>query len=430
MQGTDAGPTSPLPGPSGVASASAASLSASGKRVLQLDVLRGVAILLVLGRHPAIMPDGAGLLKPLASVLLHIGWTGVDLFFVLSGFLVGGLLIGEYVSRGTLDVKRFMVRRGLKIWPPYVVFVAYLYCAVLWQELISGEGSVAHRAWRAVVHIAPNCLHVQNYLWTPRLHTWSLAVEEHFYLLLPLLVVLASRIARHRGIGVFARLLASACVLAIVADTLGRVFARDMYAVDQRPLYEWTHFRVDSLFCGVLLAAAVRFWPAVSRGAARHGSLLLLAGMLAVSPMLVLDLQADPFVATWGLTLVYLGYGLILLGTLCTPLGSGLVGRTCNTRLARWISFVGVHSYSIYLWHWDVGRLLVRWALSRVPLEASLGASWAWMVSGVAGAAASIAAGVLMAKIVEQPVLALRDRLLPSRAGGALDAVSAGVPQR
>ncbi|MGA2230896.1 MAG: acyltransferase family protein, partial [Tepidisphaeraceae bacterium] len=92
-------------------------------RMVQLDVLRGVAILLVMGRHFAVSPTQAGWLSFPAGVWYVFGWTGVDLFFVLSGFLVGGLLLGELRKYGRLDVFRFIIRRIFKIWPAYYVLV-------------------------------------------------------------------------------------------------------------------------------------------------------------------------------------------------------------------------------------------------------------------------------------------------------------------
>ncbi len=77
-----------------------------------LDVLRGIAILLVLGRHFDYFP-----------LLRQAGWIGVDLFFVLSGFLISGLLFQEYKSTGKLNVRRFILRRGLKIWPSYYLLI-------------------------------------------------------------------------------------------------------------------------------------------------------------------------------------------------------------------------------------------------------------------------------------------------------------------
>src|SRR5688572_11329479 len=95
------------------------------KRNLQLDVLRGVAILLVFGRHLEI-PRPEGMMGTFAEVWYRLGWIGVDLFFVLSGFLIGGLLVTELQKHGRIDVTRFLVRRGLKIYPAYLVFIGFL----------------------------------------------------------------------------------------------------------------------------------------------------------------------------------------------------------------------------------------------------------------------------------------------------------------
>ena len=81
--------------PTAAPAAASVSVVKPPARAIQLDVLRGVAILLVIGRHPLAEPHSAGRLQPLAELWFHLGWTGVDLFFVLSGFLVGGLLLKE-----------------------------------------------------------------------------------------------------------------------------------------------------------------------------------------------------------------------------------------------------------------------------------------------------------------------------------------------
>src|SRR5438093_10219232 len=83
------------------------------KRNESLDVLRCVAILLVLGRHAQYY-----------ALWGKIGWIGVDLFFVLSGFLISGLLFEDYKAHGTINLRRFVLRRGLKIWPPFIVFLS------------------------------------------------------------------------------------------------------------------------------------------------------------------------------------------------------------------------------------------------------------------------------------------------------------------
>src|SRR5262245_57275931 len=156
-------------------------------RLVGLDVLRAVAVLLVLGHHP---PTGRPSSDEPSALFLwwHVGWIGVDLFFVLSGFLIGGLLFEEAKKTGDICLRRFWVRRAFKILPPYFVFLAVV--ALLW--LFDGQPSVFD-CW-------PNLLHAQNYLGTADFsvwHTWSLAVEEHFYLLLPLVLLFLGSARRH-----------------------------------------------------------------------------------------------------------------------------------------------------------------------------------------------------------------------------------------
>jgi peptidoglycan/LPS O-acetylase OafA/YrhL len=124
-------------------------------RLVQLDVLRAVAVLLVFGRHAVIQPPDAGLLKNFAGVWYRLGWTGVDLFFVLSGFLIGGLLFKELRTRSQLDVGRFLIRRGLKLWPAYYVYVTVTF-GVLFVYFRDDS------PWLAVSTIWSNYLHMQT----------------------------------------------------------------------------------------------------------------------------------------------------------------------------------------------------------------------------------------------------------------------------
>lgn len=133
-----------------------AELRADG-RVVPLDVLRGVAILLVLLAHTPVPVKESGSLAPVLGYLRYLGPSGVDLFFVLSGFLIGGLLFKELHDRGTLDLRRFLVRRGFKIWPAYAVFLGYLAVRL---TLVDGQqreaGDVRARAQpaaRAELHV-------------------------------------------------------------------------------------------------------------------------------------------------------------------------------------------------------------------------------------------------------------------------------------
>ena len=146
-----------------------------------LDLLRAVAVFLVIGRHVK-YPLDAGW-GPIGETVMRTwtrgGWVGVDLFFVLSGFLVSGLLFREYQHKGTISIGRFLIRRGLKIYPAF-----YFLLAVTVVQTVSRKGTSAI----SLPAVVAECLFVQNYGPSMLQHSWSLAVEEHFYLLCSLLI--------------------------------------------------------------------------------------------------------------------------------------------------------------------------------------------------------------------------------------------------
>src|SRR3954447_8053125 len=119
-------------------------------RRLDLDVVRGAAIVLALGWHFS-GPTGNVVLDALQWPGKHIGWAGVDLFFVLSGFLMGRLVLGEHRRTGTFDGRRFSLRRILKLWP-----VLYLFLAL---HALFGAEPLGSYLWQ-------NALHLQNYAGT------------------------------------------------------------------------------------------------------------------------------------------------------------------------------------------------------------------------------------------------------------------------
>ena len=126
-----------------------------------LDVLRGIAILLVLGRHFNYFP-----------LWRQAGWIGVDLFFVLSGFLISGLLFQEYKNTGKLDVRRFILRRGLKIWPSYYLLILATMLFYVFIARASEHPFPKHE-------VAVSALFIRNYFGADGFnflaHTWSLA---------------------------------------------------------------------------------------------------------------------------------------------------------------------------------------------------------------------------------------------------------------
>ena len=365
----------------------------TSQRSRTLDILRTVAVLLVMGRHlfppPAHLPAWV---RETAATLARGGWVGVDLFFVLSGFLVSGLLFEEHKRSGHLSVGRFLLRRGLKIYPPFYLLIlvtAGLSLLGWWQPFAGRQ-------------LGAELVFVQNYspgLWP---HTWSLAVEEHFYLALPVLLLVLLRLSRTGGNAAdpFSRIPVVFLGVALACLTLRLVLAFSTPYQHTTHLFP-THLRIDSLLLGVVLsyvrhyrgdwffATAKRFRPA-----------MIVAGTLCFVPAFVFQLETTPLIPSLGVAFFAAGGGLLIWGL------AGVEPQ--RSRLAAAAAFVGARSYSIYLWHMAVTYWGLKLVLPAVP-----GLTWpAYAVGFVVG---SVVVGLVMHAVVEAPMLRLRDRLIPSR---------------
>jgi peptidoglycan/LPS O-acetylase OafA/YrhL len=356
-------------------------------RTLSLDLLRTLAVLLVLGHHLWPAPPDWTMPSRLAFDLWHRGgWVGVDLFFVLSGFLVSGLLFSEYRRSGRTSPWRFYIRRGFKIYPAFFVFLAVSVAVLAWSGLGRRQ-------------VLAEMFFVQNYLPGLWIHTWSLAVEEHFYLALPLVLMVLVR-PGVKGIP-FARLpLFVGCICLAVLGL--RIWQAGQVSYSNRACLFPTHLRMDSLWFGVVIAYFWHFYPVRFRAVLHPWRRWLVAvGVLLLAPAFFFPVATTPFLYTAGLTFFYLGAGALLVGVLLCAVPVNAV--------TRFLGFLGARSYSIYLWHLPV----IVWG---VPfLEKVIGARCPFGVRVSLYLVGSLACGVVMAKLVENPALALRDRLFPSR---------------
>jgi peptidoglycan/LPS O-acetylase OafA/YrhL len=364
-------------------------------RIKQLDILRGAAILLVLLHHlPA--PKSVAWWGVVLVRVKSLGWVGVDLFFVLSGLLIGGLLLGEWGQFGGVNIRRFYLRRAFKLYPGFYTLLAITVAV----GLTFGVGPTF---WRGAV--LSEMLFLQNYLHRVYVHTWSLAVEEHFYLVLPWgLIVLFAACRRWKWDAVRA---ASWC-FGGMAVVLLAMRCWSLSAEWDPRVHHWpTHLRIDSLSFGVLLALVRRDRGEWLAGWVRRWKRAILAVSVGlVAPAWFLKLSS-PFMHSVGFTMLFVGFGGVLL--------LSLYGSGSERKSLRWcgdgLAYIGTYSYSIYLWH----MAPVYWV---VPLaERSLGVTLGYGTVCVFMLIGSVVLGVAAAKVVEFPLLRLRDRWFPSRSG-------------
>jgi len=344
------------------------------QRVIQLDFVRGLAILAVIQVHVYTVPVHSLLLRGFESFFHQVGGMGVDLFFVLSGFLIGGLLVQELIATGDLRARRFLLRRLLKIWPAYYAYLLF--------QIIVRQHPLRSFVWQ-------NTLNLQNYAGTSLSHTWSLAVEEHFYFLLPMLLAAIYRFRRAWT----PHLLMALCLAVLLVRMI------EVYLFHVSDLQRYTHTRLDSLLFGVLLGYLL--YEHRDTFERLLTSRIVLALIALGGP--IFDLRFSfmtPVMDSFGYTVNYLSMGALLL------LFYGYRGRLTLTWPYRAIAWIGTYSYGIYLWH-----ISVRGPLSSIAHRLPGPIQWGVLI--VSQYAAGILLGVLMTKAIELPMLRVRERLIP-----------------
>lgn len=363
--------------------------AAQQKRVPQLDLLRGFAVLLVVGNHMTICPSDTNIyLNRITEFWNRGGWVGVDLFFVLSGFLISGLLFREYQKDGGLNLKRFLIRRGFKIYPAFWVFIAITCFASMFADInFYRKGLLGELFF------------LQNYtanLWE---HTWTLAIEEHFYFGLCVLFYALLQARKSPTENPFANI---PKIFAFVAVSC---FAMRLLTVNAWPFeyvrnIEPTHLRIDSLFFGVFISYLWHFRNLAENSFInRHRFLLGLAGTILLLPAFILDIHSNSWIGVFGLSMFSLGSGLLLLFVLKTDFS--------QIPLAKSIAYIGTFSYSIYLWNVPVQRWLTQGVITFTGND-----NWFFYLSVYL--LGTLVVGTGMATIIEYPFLKIRNRYFPT----------------
>ena len=329
-----------------------------------LDGLRGIAIVLVLLRHFTPLGVASSFVGGVGKAVASVGGVGVDLFFVLSGFLITGILLD---AKGTPHFFRnFYARRTLRIFPLYygVLFVCFV-IVPLFHPFSAAEQKVAHEQgwlWLYGTNIREG-MHGVEYPftggWLAMDHFWSLAVEEHFYLVWPLAVFLLSR-----------RAMIAACAVAIGGALAIRLW---LHLINDRSMayFHWTPCRMDALALGGLVALVAR---------SPSGAAWLPKVAVGVLPAALVATAAS-WRTDWG-EYVFRGslLGLMFAALLVLVVSAAARNPLSIVCRARPMRLMGKYSYAIYVLH----PLLMTTVLQYVAYPKLV----ARMHSGVAGVSA------------------------------------------
>jgi peptidoglycan/LPS O-acetylase OafA/YrhL len=363
------------------------------KHVPALDGLRGLAILVVLVHNTSINNAASALVEKIWTAITDAGWVGVQLFFVLSGYLITGLLLdGRHEPRA---LRTFYVRRSLRIFPLYYLFLALrLLVLPLFIPALAVGASTQVWYWLYVSNwadLAHGAIHGLG-------HFWSLAVEEQFYLTWPAAV----RKLSVRGLTWLCAALAVGALAARIA-----FYAAD---VDHTWIYSSTIARADGLAIGALVAIAVRSSIELARftlvrRVVGFGSAIGLAIVAAMAHGLS---RYNPAVETIGYTLLALLFAAIVAE----------VVQPAPHRAWRWLEVaalraVGRYSYAMYVFHLPIRYAIQYYAndwLAARSVEHPIATDILWVT---AIAIISFIAAAISYALIERPFLRLKDRWAP-----------------
>lgn len=327
-----------------------------------LDGIRGIAILLVMLLHYEVRswPWRSGAMRPVYSVISH-GWMGVDLFFVLSGFLITGILLDARGSEGYF--KNFYARRTLRIFPLYYLALVLVFVLLpdiggsaigaspvsartqLWFWSYLDNFLIAFRGWGVSPRMTP--------------HFWTLAVEEQFYLLWPAVVLLCNR-----------RALMRVCLLAMASALAVRIGFR-FFGDNELAANVLLPARLDTLATGAFVAALVRGPRGIApfRRWAKPLLVVTAAGTWAIFAWRHFADAEDRVIGTVGLSACAICFGALLLAA-ATAERSALRHRILALPALR---FVGRYSYGMYVYHYLVLVALASGGLGVEVLVARFG---------------------------------------------------------
>jgi len=375
-------------------------------RIHGLDTLRALAVSLVVLHHYTLFVSDA----PTFGWFGEIGWAGVDLFFALSGYLIGNQILKTLRSPGGLSLGRFYARRLLRTLPN---FWAVLALYALWPAWRGGQPMLPlwqYLSFTQNIHLEPG---------TAFSHAWSLCIEEQFYMLLPAAAMLGALLGRR---GLRMRWAWGALALAFA---MGMLFRHTIWLDGQqarwwlRWYYQYIYYsswcRFDELLAGVALAMLKHHHGALWSWLMARGNGLLALGVGVTGGAFAWFLHDH-----YGHAATVLGYPLLALGCALLILAALAPNSLLHRLRVPGAASLALWSYAVYLTHRGVAGLVA------APLrERGIGLESAPAI--LLSLCASLLAGWLLYKLVETPFMLLRERWVPGNERALPDTGDAGV---
>ena len=358
------------------------------KRVESLDFLRGIAILLVLVRHiPSDFGFMSGVFLDIISKFKSVGFIGVDLFFVLSGYLVSGLFFHKINNGLEPNVSRFLCRRAFKIWPSYYIYLSVIFLIGFYNNGFSAT-------WDAYYS---TLFHFQNYILTNKVHLWSLALEEHFYTILALVIFILTRIFKKR----IKPVICYTVPLLVLVPIIARIIFVDHHNL-------MTHIRSDGLFIGVFISAFHCFYRERFLALKAFSIPIFILAMLLLIPVFSIGTLASTefYFRAFGILSLHLSFGLFLVVSLNA--NGFIIQHIFNSKIGSILQKFGILSYGIYLWHVDVGifldKIFNHFKFSRGSFDEIIFVGIYFLIMYLVGRLSML--------LIEAPFLKLRDKFI------------------
>ena len=339
----------------------------SSNRTSSVDIWRGVAIISVVLFH--------------FNETLPYGFLGVDLFFVISGLLVGGILTKPFLNGDKIEIFNFFLRRGFKIWPSYYTFLIV-------GTIIAMLTYKSHNQNQIIpfTDFTRYLLFYQNYTGLPFHwsfdHVWSLCVEEHFYIMLPLIFI-SLRLIKANW-----KILLVSLIIIIVSGFVAKILM--LYFTNGKDTYAATHNRIDALAWGVLLnLIIIKFSSTIKK----HKNIFLITGLIGLIASVFFDIYLESIF-----------YHKVVLHSIVPIFFFLMISGTYYHDFSKLKSLrvIGYYSYNWYLWH----------PVFSVIITQNIGAGFNGLLTYLLF---SFIFGVFFTILIEEPALKMRNKYLNAK---------------